>query len=154
MKKFLFVTGLLLASILSFAQTDEQKAVQQAIAGVFDGLSYRDIIYVKQNTTTGFTVLEQGVVWTMDTIVAKIDQLRAMTSYHRDNYFQFLQTSINGNTAFVSYFNNATIIVKGKSQYKHWLESAYLVKEGDNWKVQLLHSSVVPSQVLNQPDRK
>ena len=148
MKKTIGFCLLILCLHTASAQDADQKAVRQAITGVFDGLSYRDIRYVKESAVKDFIVLENGVVWNMDTIAAKVDQLRTLKNYHRDNYFEYLQTEVNGNAAFVSYYNTAVITIGGKRQTRHWLESAFLIKEAENWKVRVLHSTVItPAQL-------
>ncbi|MBS1661821.1 MAG: nuclear transport factor 2 family protein [Bacteroidetes bacterium] len=143
MKRLLIFTGFLIAAYTIKAQSADQKAVQQAVIGIFDGISAADLQVVKTHATPDLTILENGIVWNMDTVAAKITQLKALTSYHRDNHLDFIQTNINENTAWVSYHNSANVVMNERNSTRNWLESAFLIKNGGVWKVQLLHSTVV-----------
>jgi hypothetical protein len=45
--------------------------------------------------------------------------------------------------AFVSYHNTASIRANNKDKVLKWLESAVLVKMGEEWKVKMLHSTKI-----------
>ena len=86
--------------------------------------------------------MEDGAVWNMDTLTNKLSPLKTI-SFSRTNHLDFIQTEVKGTTAWVAYNNTADMNVKGQKRNVRWLESAVLVKEGKEWKVQLLHSTTL-----------
>lgn len=122
--------------------TKEQK-VQQVVTNLFQALTDRDFDKLKANCTADIIVLENGVIWSLDTLQEKIDLSKAIPDFNRVNTIEITDTRIKGKTAWVSYHNRADYIRNGKKSYVQWLESVVLVKEGRKWRVQLLHSTVV-----------
>ncbi|MBJ6109589.1 nuclear transport factor 2 family protein [Hymenobacter sp. BT523] len=118
----------------------EQSKVNQAVTKFFDGLAALDTKTMKQYITTDFLLLEDGAVWNIDTLVNKIKPLKA-TGYTRVNHLNFFRTDVKGNTAWVAYDNAAEMSAGERKRSRQWLESAVLVKEGKDWKIQLLHST-------------
>lgn len=129
---------ILLASS-SFAQK-EKKGIEACIAGFFEGLSLIDSNKIKANATADFMLLEDGEVWNMDTLIAKV-YVRENSGIVRVNKFEFIKTEQEGNLAWVSYYNYADFSMNEKKQSVKWLESAVLKKEGNVWKIKLLHST-------------
>lgn len=146
MKKLFLVLILIYAALLTgVAQTKptpEAKRVQAAITGVFDGFSGLDFGKVMRHATPDVTILEDGVVWNADSISAALSR-RSGADFKRTNSFDFLQTEVRGDLAWTSYYNKADFQIDGRSRRVKWLESAVLVKEKDEWKVKLLHSTVI-----------
>ena len=122
--------------------TKEQK-VQQVVTDLFRALAERDFDKMKEHCTADFSVLENGIIWNLDTLQEKINLSKAIPDFNRVNTIEFTDTRIKGKTAWVSYHNRADYIRNGKKSYVQWLESVVLVKVGKGWKVQLLHSTVV-----------
>jgi ketosteroid isomerase-like protein len=120
----------------------EQK-VQQVVIDLFQALSDRDFDKLKANCTTDITILENGISWNLDTLEQKINSTKAIPDFNRINTIRFLDTRIKGKTAWISYNNQAEVIRNGKKGNVEWLESVILVKEGKDWKVQLLHSTLI-----------
>lgn len=146
MKKYLLVVITFFIVILrSNAQvklTETQKAVQKSILEVFDALSNRDTSKLKFNCTTDIMVLENGIVWNIDTLIKKIC-LNTATDFKRINTIDFIDTKINENVAWTTYNNQAEITKEGKHGFVKWLETAILVKEGKIWKIRVLHSTLI-----------
>jgi ketosteroid isomerase-like protein len=61
----------------------------------------------------------------------------------RVNTIDFIKVTVKGPVAWVSYHNMADIAKKGKQRQVRWLESAVLEKTKGEWKVALLHSTVL-----------
>jgi predicted RNA binding protein with dsRBD fold (UPF0201 family) len=141
---------LIFSTVTSRAQTrptKDQASVDQAVLNLFDGIAAMNLQKIRQYITPDFLVLEDGTVGNMDTLTTKISQLKGAGAT-RTNRLEFIQTSVKGNVAWVAYHNSADMILNRKKISMRWLESAFLVKEGDTWKVRLLHStSVAPKQV-------
>ncbi len=120
----------------------EALPVQQAITGVFDGFSALSLEKIMRHCTPDVTILEDGVVWNADSIAAAMKRVEGM-DFKRVNSFNFLQTEVRGNTAWTSYYNQADLQINGTPRQVRWLESAVLVKEAGQWKIKVLHSTVI-----------
>jgi hypothetical protein len=125
--------------------TKEQAAVNQTLLKLFDGIATMNLQKIRQYVSSDFLVLEDGTIGNMDTLTTKISQLKGAGAT-RTNHLEFVQTSVRGNTAWVAYHNTAEMAVNRKKLTMRWLESAFLVKEGDIWKVRLLHSTSVTAK--------
>jgi ketosteroid isomerase-like protein len=144
MRKLLF-SALFFVSLISNAQNAEQSKVNQSLIKLFDALAALDMNGIKEFSTKDLTILESGAIWNLDTLTRKVDQLRAV-SFSRTNHLNFLQTEIKGNTAWSVYHNSADMIIDGVEVHRKWLESAVLLKEGNVWKVKLLHSTTLKTK--------
>src|SRR5687768_11107090 len=105
-----FVFAILLASLInsSFAQTNSKAdlEVQQAIHTAFEAFSNASIKTMEEVVTPDVKILEQGQVWTLDSIRFYFAKKRP-ADYKRVNTLEFFQTEIEGKMAFVSYHNQA-----------------------------------------------
>jgi pimeloyl-ACP methyl ester carboxylesterase len=126
--------------LISQEEISSNEALHQPIIGFFDGLSLirEDLLF--EHTTKDFVLLEAGMIWNNDTLINRIRPLKN-TNFERKNSFTFLSTKQQGNVAWVSYWNQATINRNGKSSTLKWLESVVLVREMGRWKIQLMHST-------------
>jgi hypothetical protein len=134
------IFAVLMIPALAFSQNAEQTKVNNTIKAMFDGISNLSIEQVKKNSTEDLMIIENGEVWNMDTLSTIINALKDFNPA-RVNSFEFFKTEIHGQTAWVAYLNYATVTTNvQKIEYK-WLESAVLVKQGNDWKVNMLHST-------------
>ncbi len=124
----------------SFAQTPEKGEVQQVITRFFDALSIANIPQMKAEVSDGFILLENGEIWTIDTLANKISRPKP-EGYLRQNSFDFIETKIEKNRAWVYYKNKAEITSKMRNATIKWLESAILRKEKGRWRMELMHST-------------
>lgn len=131
---------LLLFTQFSFAQTPEKIDVQQVIIRFFDALSVANIPQMKAEVSDDFILLENGEIWTIDTLANKISRPKP-EGYLRQNSFDFLSTKIDKNRAYVYYKNKAEISSKTRNATIKWLESAILRKEKGRWRMELIHST-------------
>ncbi len=97
---------------------------------------------MKQYATDNFLLLENGAVWNMDTLINKLTRPKGR-SFSQINHLDFMETEVTGSTAWVAYNNAADITIDGKTTTIKWLESAFLVRQGKDWKIRLLHSTVL-----------
>ena len=130
----------LLSTQFSFAQTSEKAEVQQVITRFFDALSVANIPLMKAEVSDDFILLENGEIWTIDTLANKISRPKP-EGYLRQNSFDFITTKIDKNRAFVYYKNKAEISSKTRNATVKWLESAILRKEKGRWRMELMHST-------------
>jgi ketosteroid isomerase-like protein len=146
MNKMFVAAAFALAALSTAAAQNKPSAeaapVQQAISGVFDGFSALSLEKIMRHCTPDVTILEDGVVWNADSIATNLKRFKG-ADFKRVNSFNFLQTEVRGNTAWTSYFNQADVQVNGKDHQVRWLESAVLVKEAGQWKIKVLHSTVI-----------
>ena len=120
----------------------EKTKVNQTVTTLFDGIAALDTKMMKQSSTDDFLLLEDGAVWNMDTLIGKLTRLKGR-SFSRINHLNFIETEITGNSAWVAYHNAADIVIDGKTRNVKWLESAFLVRQGKDWRIRLLHSTVL-----------
>lgn len=130
----------LLFTQFSLAQTPEKVEVQKVIIRFFDALSVANVPQMKAEVLDDFILLENGEIWTMDTLANKISKPKP-EGYLRQNSFDFLETTIDKNRAWVYYKNKADISSKTRNATIKWLESAILRKEKGRWRLELMHST-------------
>ena len=124
--------------------TTEQKNLQTVVVGLFDSFSELNVDKAKSFCARNVTILESGQVWNFDSLALRITTRKAKsTDFKRINKLDFIETKISGETAWVSYFNNAVITSSGKTVTVKWLESVVLIKIDKEWKISLLHSTEI-----------
>jgi len=135
----------LLLTIAATAQTitKEQATVQQTITKLFDALSNRDSVSLKAHSTADITLYEYGQVWNIDTLISKAITLNTATDFKRTNSFEFINTTVDKTTAWVTYRLQSAITMDGKQLMLQWLETVVLVKVKKQWKVKHLHSTLI-----------
>lgn len=141
-------TSLLLPAILCIGllqaqqpTTKNQQAVQQTIIKFFDALSNRDSVSLKAHSTADITLYEYGQVWNMDTLILKAITLNQSANFKRTNSFEFINTTVDKNTAWITYRLQSIILKDGKQVTVQWLETVVLAKERKQWRVKHLHST-------------
>ena len=130
----------LLSTQFSFAQTTEKAEVQQVITRFFDALSVANIPLMKAEVSDDFILLENGEIWTIDTLANKISRPKP-EGYLRQNSFDFLSTKIDKNRAWVYFKNKAEITSKTRNLTIKWLESVIFRKEKGRWRMEFMHST-------------
>ena len=120
-----------------------QQAVQQTVIKMFDALSNRDSVNLKNYCTADIALYEYGQVWNLDTLILKAITLNQSADFKRTNTFDFINTTADKNTAWVTYHLNSVIMRDGKQATVQWLETVVLAKEKNQWKVKHLHSTLI-----------
>jgi Domain of unknown function (DUF4440) len=146
MKKLLLIFTAILFTILQQAQaqsTDGHQAVQQSVIKLFDALSNRDSVSLKQYCTNDITLYEYGMAWNMDTLINRAITLNTAMDFKRINTIDFINTTIKDNVAWTTYHLSSEITKDGKQVSVKWLETVILINEKNNWKVKVLHSSLI-----------
>lgn len=126
----------------------EKQAVQKVIVDVFQALSDRDTGQLKSNCTSSFLLLENGLVWNLDSLSQRIVQNKAVSDFKRINTIDFIATKVRNNTAWTTYNNQAEVTKNGQHTLIRWLETAVLLKEGKAWKIEVLHSTLI-KRIMN-----
>lgn len=122
---------------------NKQQAVQQTIVKLFDALSNRDSVSLKNYSTADITLYEYSQVWNIDTLILKAITQNQSADFKRTNSFEFIHTTVDKNTAWVTYRLQSVILKESKQVTVQWLETVALVKERKQWKVKHLHSTLI-----------
>lgn len=120
-----------------------RQSIQQTVIKMFDALSNRDSIGLKAYCTADITLYEYGQVWNMDSLILKAIILNQAADFKRTNTFDFINTTTDKKTAWVTYRLQSVIFKDGKQATVQWLETVALVKERKQWKVKHLHSTLI-----------
>jgi len=149
MKKILLLPIIAFLSIfncIAQVKTDVTvKDVHKVVENFFQAFSDHDTALLKANCNSDILVLESGLVWNMDTLMSKLKR-SFPADFKRVNSFEFIDTEINGNTAWTTYYNQADITANGKQRKVRWLETSLFIKENGQWKMKLLHSTTLERQ--------
>jgi hypothetical protein len=101
----------------------------------FDDARMRSVV------TDDFQLLEDGEIWDIDTLISAITPDE--NPYVRRNFFSLIRAESNNDVGWVSYWNKATFTTSDGVSERIWLESALMIKDQGEWKLQLLHSTHV-----------
>ena len=123
--------------------TTSHQSVQQTVIKMFDALSNRDSVSLKAHCTADITLYEYGQVWNMDTLILKAITQNKSADFKRTNSFEFINTTVDKSTAWVTYRLQSVIIKDGKQATVQWLETIILAKAKKQWKVKHLHSTLI-----------
>lgn len=140
LQKLLLILCVLFFNVSQAAEKSPFNSVQN----LFAAMSAFDDSKMKAVITEDFQLLEAGEVWNIDMLIQAIKPNGNI--YKRRNYFSLINVVSKKDVVWISYWNQATFSMQNKSREISWLESAVLVKEKDNWKIQLLHSTKVSSK--------
>lgn len=122
----------------------EKQLVEDIVNDLFQGLAELDSQKVKQACMSEIKLLESGKVWTIDSLLLRVTTRKMKsTDFKRINTLNFIETKVNGNVAWTSYFNKAVITSNGKTTTVKWLESVILKREKNIWRIALLHSTEI-----------
>lgn len=123
--------------------TKEQQAVQLSVINMFDALSNRDAISLKNHCTADIQFYEYGQAWNIDTLIAKAITQNQAADFKRINTFDFIKTTVEQNIAWVTYNLQSAITSNGKQRSAEWMETVILMKEKNQWKLKILHSTLI-----------
>ena len=119
------------------------QVVQQTVILLFDALSNRDSISLKNQCGPEVRFYEYGQIWTIDTLINKAIVKNVAADFKRTNKLDFISTTIRGNSGWTTYNLFSELISNGKNSSIHWIETTVLSRTGGKWKIQLLHSTLI-----------
>jgi ketosteroid isomerase-like protein len=144
MKKLqLFVTAISFSALLQAQSMESQQGVQQTVMKLFDALSNRDSVSLKQYCTDDIALYEYGIVWNLDTLINRAITLNTATDFKRINTFEFVNTTVDKDVAWATYYLKSEIMKDGKQASVKWLETVVLLNERKQWKIKVLHSTLI-----------
>lgn len=123
-------------------RTDAQ-AVQQTVTNLFDALSNRHAEGVRRCCTRDVRFYEYGETWTADSLINKAIVRNTAIDFKRTNTLDFVSTTVNHDIAWTTYNLHSAITSNGKNVSVHWFETVVLVWEEKQWKVKVLHSTLI-----------
>lgn len=146
MKKIIILILTIYFSTLLLAQqplTKDQQEVNQTVINLFEALSNRDSVSLKNNCTADILLYETGSIWNADTLILKAITLNTAIDFKRINTFDFINTTVAENTAWATYNLHSEITRNGKKATVQWMETVIVVKEKQKWKIKVLHSTLL-----------
>ena len=146
LKKIIILILAIYISISLQAQqqlTKDQQEVHKSVINFFEALSNRDSVSLKDHCTADILLFETGSTWNADTLILKAITLNTATDFKRTNTFDFINTTVADNTAWVTYNLHSEITRNGKQSTVQWMETVIVIKEKQKWKIKLLHSTLM-----------
>jgi len=141
---FLVITAFLSTFLLAQQSlTKDEREVQQTVINFFEALSNRDSVNLKKYCTADITLFENGSIWNIDTLILKAITLNTAADFKRINTFDFINTTANKNTAWITYNLKSEMSRNGKQATVQWMETVIVVKEHNKWKIKVLHSTLI-----------
>ncbi len=143
------VTLLLIAvslPVLSEAQqrwTKSQLDVQQTLSNLFQSLSDRDSVSLMKYCADDIVLIEYGSIWNADTLIQKAITLNTAPDFKRTNTLEFISTNVKGRVAWAMYNLHSEITRNEKLSTLHWVETVFAVRKGKDWKIKVLHSTLI-----------
>lgn len=142
LKTILLSISILFCTISQAADDRPFNSVQKLFAAI-SAFNYSEM---KAAATDDFQLLEAGEVWDMAMLINAVKPKDK--PYKRRNYFSLINVVSKNEVVWISYWNKASFITESKTSEAAWLESVVIVKIGNSWKVQLMHSTRVKSKDL------
>jgi len=146
LKKIIILILAIYISTLLHAQqqlTKDQQEVNQTVINFFEAISNRNSADLKDNCTVDILLFENGSIWNADTLILKAITLNTATDFKRINTFDFINTTVADNTAWVTYNLHSEITRNGKQSTVQWMETVIVIKEKQKWKIRVLHSTLI-----------
>ncbi len=137
---------------ISFGQSSIQtkkSRIKELIVKSFDEIwSELNSKKINKYYTKDFLLLENGEVWNNDSISNYLDNAVLKKPIPiRVNSIDIIEIKVLKKTAWIAYRNNATFSIEDKIVRKaHWLESANVILTENEWKLQMLHSTVIKNE--------
>ena len=154
MKKFLIF---LLIPLLSSSQEQlTEEMIMDHINGFFNALNIKNYnkTLLSQKVTSDFIIYEMGDKFTLNEFTDFIESAGYLGWESTEWFLSDFTISIDNNSAHVSYLNVGVFIYPNPyapqvllKENKQWLESVYIVLEGDELKIKFLQSDEIYSKV-------
>ena len=124
------------------AGTQEQQIID-TVSTIFTAASTDDVAKFDSVISADFYIFDGGVRFKGDAIMAFIKAQHAAGKRYEWNVTE-PDVHIHGDTAWIAYVNKGSIGDASGTTKQNWLESAFLEKQGGDWKIVFVHSTRVP----------
>ena len=154
MKKILSIIAIYFALVSGVTAAESSITNEKAIEKLHEFFRLLNIqIYAKENlakiVTSDFRIFEVGNDFNLesfDSFISEASETLSETIWELSNFV----VSLDDNSAHISYFNNGAFKTNQNEMIRyHWMESAYMVLDGEELKLKFLQSDVV-SEVTEQ----
>jgi len=134
------ILALILFVIFSASTQAKDNTIFSPVSDLFLAVSNFDHEKMRAAVDDSFLLLEHGEVWTIDDFVNVVKP----ADYIRTNYFSVINSRVEGDVAFINYWNKANFKNTEKSADIYWLESVVVSKVGGKWLLSQMHSTRLP----------
>jgi len=154
MKKILSIIAIYFALVSGVTAAESSITNEKAIEKLHEFFRLLNIqIYAKENlakiVTPDFRIFEVGNDFNLesfDSFISEASETLSETIWELSNFV----VSLDDNSAHISYFNNGAFKTNQNEMIRyHWMESAYMVLDGEELKLKFLQSDVV-SEITEQ----
>ena len=154
MKKILSIIAIYFALVSGVTAAESSITNEKAIEKLHEFFRLLNIqIYAKENlakiVTPDFRIFEVGNDFNLesfDSFIGEASETLSETIWELSNFV----VSLDDNSAHISYFNNGAFKTNQNEMIRyHWMESAYMVLDGEELKLKFLQSDVV-SEITEQ----
>jgi hypothetical protein len=121
----------------------DQIQIVNTVSMIFTAARSDDVAMFDSVIASDFYIYDGGVRFNGDSVMAMIKALHAAGKRYEWNVTE-PDVHISGNTAWIAYVNQGSITDASGTVNQQWLESAFLQKQGDIWKIVFMHSTRVP----------
>jgi len=119
---------------------DDPEVLKKILTDYFDGIKSNDLDKLNSLTTTDFVLFEDGLIWTNDSLVKPIPDVK---SFKGTWTFDDMKVDIDQNSGDIIYYNHGDFIINDTIKMQvDFLESATFKKVDGQWKMKFLHSTV------------
>jgi len=122
----------------------EQEKVEETLKSFFDHISNYNYEGIRSITSDDFILIENGPIWDTEKFISFIKRFEGDATFSYQ--FSDMQTTVKGTMAWMVYKNSGIMNRGDQQRHFDWSESAVFTKENDQWKIELLHST------MNEPD--
>ena len=123
------------------AGTPEQQVID-TVSTIFTAASTDDVAKFESVISADFYIFDGGVRFKGDAIMAFVKAQHAAGKRYEWNVAE-PDVHIHGDTAWIAYVNKGSIGDASGTTKQNWLESAFLEKQGGDWKIVFMHSTRV-----------
>jgi len=141
---FLLLTGIILLSCNPEAPSPvSPEKVEQKLIAYFQAIEDNDFEKMQTLITEDYILYEDGLIWNNDSLIKGLKgYLTAFPGATFDYRLSNFKTTVGMNVATTYYQNEGKMITPDSTFQFNWIESAFFVKEENEWKISFLHSTV------------
>jgi hypothetical protein len=126
--------------------TSDQRQVVDTVSTIFTAASADDVAKFDSVIAPDFYIFDGGARFNGDSIMALIKAQHAAGKRYEWSVTE-PDVHISGGTAWIAYVNKGSISDTSGTVNQTWLESAFLQKQADVWKIVFMHSTRVPPAI-------
>jgi len=126
--------------VLTVSANAQENRPFHAVEKLFAAMSAYDYEGMYAAGTDDFQLLEDGEVWDMARLAQAVKDAEGEIA--RRNFFAVIKQVESNDSVWISYWNRADLrMADGQEASIAWLESVVVVREGNEWVLQMMHST-------------